>query len=278
MSPISQNLVNMGNLTFSRAFPGNLPETMPPKMPHSWEDENTHAASLCVRGGGGGGVHCDFFMITIYVTHAQKYCSLLITFFTFVRSWLRSDKPPDHNGTDQAFSRKTCLGPRYRDNRECCRDDRNADHRRTPAGKLRLGRSPLRSRSCQLSSDDHRSGYTRTRTLTEIAEQDSRSRRSGVALRWHEWYQYYWALEQTLCGTCKLWEVCQIIEKEAGTTTDQFVDEEENESTRWRKHRDSFRRRVVLEGKLPDAPHLWRGFLDIKVQRSRQRFFGRQRT
>ena len=39
------------------AFSENLPETEAKKSPLSWESGNGHAAPLCIRVGGGGGIH-----------------------------------------------------------------------------------------------------------------------------------------------------------------------------------------------------------------------------
>ena len=63
---LSRVLVAIGNYKkhpLSRAFSGNLPETTPPipPFPRIWE----HAAPLCIRVGGGGGMSKTLLYIAL---------------------------------------------------------------------------------------------------------------------------------------------------------------------------------------------------------------------
>ena len=56
--PLSRVLVTIGNYkdNISSGFFREIFQRLGPKYPLSWENGNTHAAPLCIRVGGGGGV------------------------------------------------------------------------------------------------------------------------------------------------------------------------------------------------------------------------------
>ena len=65
-----------------RVFSGNLPETTAKICPLSRENGNMHAASLCIRVGGGGGASCMTYEIIThtYVLLSRTYDLLTRTY------------------------------------------------------------------------------------------------------------------------------------------------------------------------------------------------------